>query len=269
MKRLPLYASVVAAAALIVPAAPAATVAQSLRGSSASVERQYTVAVRHDFTFLRTSQDIRRFVELGLLVPLTGDANYQMSAVSFAYARPQVRTFVERLAAQYNAACGEPLVVTSLTRPATRQPRNASDESVHPAGMAVDLRVSNRAACRRWLERTLLSLEARQLVESTRERNPAHYHVAVFPMPYEAYVARATAAAAAPAVQVTTALTDSSLDSGQADEAETAEYRVRRGDSWWTIARRFDMDIDELKLLNGIESDKILAGQRILVPAAR
>jgi hypothetical protein len=180
----------------ILPLAPAATTAaaQSLRGSPASVARQREAAVEHDFTFLRTRSQVQRFVGLGLLVPVRGGAHYALSGVSFPYARPQVLTFIERLSSQYYAACGERLVVTSLTRPAAAQPRNASQESVHQVGMALDLRVSTRAACRTWLERTLLSLEQRGLAEATRERRPPHYHVAVFPAAYERFVESVTGA---------------------------------------------------------------------------
>ena len=37
--------------------------------------------------------------------------------VSFPFARPEVELFVQRLSGQYRRACGEQLVVTSLTRP--------------------------------------------------------------------------------------------------------------------------------------------------------
>jgi hypothetical protein len=168
--------------------------AQTLRGSLASVERQYSVAVSHDYTFLQTPAQVRRFVSAGYLVPITESANVQLVAVSYPYGRPALRTFVQRLSAQHRAACGDPLVVTSLTRPANEQPRNASDESVHPAGMAVDLRISQKPSCRKWLEKTLLSLEKRGLIEATKERNPAHFHVAVFPTAYMEYVESVTGA---------------------------------------------------------------------------
>jgi hypothetical protein len=98
-----------------------------------------------------------------------------------------VRAFIERIAGDYRAACGEQLVVTSLTRPALRQPRNASPLSVHPAGMAVDLRVSARAPCRNWLQQELLELEERGVLDATREYHPPHFHIAVFPTPYGEY----------------------------------------------------------------------------------
>src|SRR5690606_8979905 len=60
---------------------------------------------------------------------------------------------------------------------------------VHPAGMAVDLRISSSAACRSWLESTLLSLERQEVLDVTRERHPPHYHIALFVDRYAEYVA--------------------------------------------------------------------------------
>ena len=170
--------------------APASSALAQLRGSFASVIRQHRVATRNDFTFLRTAAHVREFADKNLLVHLTSTSNYLLDNVSFPYARPAVKLFVERLAAQYRAATGEPLVITSLTRPVSRQPRNASELSVHPAGIAVDLRIPANARDKRWLEKTLLALEDQVVLDVTRERHPAHYHVAVFPKQYERYVAR-------------------------------------------------------------------------------
>jgi hypothetical protein len=165
--------------------------AQSLLGSHESLLRQNEEAREHDFTYLRTSADVRDYVQQGLLVRLAGNADYELASdeVSFPYARPEVKTFVERLSSQYRDACGERLVVTSLTRPITRQPPNASAISVHPTGMAIDLRRSDSSGCRQWLETVLLELEGKGILEATREQYPAHYHVAVFPNPYLQYVA--------------------------------------------------------------------------------
>lgn len=173
---------------VVVFAAPAA--APTLRGSPASMEHQHSVAVAEDFTFAATTKEVAYLVERERLVPVKGGADYSLARVSHPYARPEVRTFVERMGAQYRRACGEKLVVTSLTRPRAEQPGNAHKLSVHPAGMAVDFRISKRAGCRKWLEETLLSLERKRLLDATRERNPPHYHVAVFPDEYRAYAAR-------------------------------------------------------------------------------
>jgi hypothetical protein len=164
--------------------------AQTLLGSHESLLRQNEEAREHDFTYLRTTADVRDYVQQGLLVRLPGSSDYELADnVSFPYARPEVKTFIERLSDQYRSACGERLVVTSLTRPITRQPANASAISVHPTGMAIDLRRSDSSGCRLWLETVLLDLENKGVIEATREQYPPHYHVAVFPNPYLQYVA--------------------------------------------------------------------------------
>lgn len=229
--------------------------AQSLRGSQAAMREQHAQALKHDFTFLSNSSHVRRFVDLGLLVPLRSNGDYTVhSGVSFKYARPAVRTFVERLAGQYRRACGEPLVVTSLTRPQSRQPRNASNLSVHPTGMAVDLRRSTSPACRSWLERVLLDLENASVLEATRERRPPHYHVALYPEQYSRYVQRLESARAV------------RLAAGELADRQVARHKVRNGDSLWGIARSYGTTVDRLKSANNLRNSRIYPGQLLEVP---
>jgi hypothetical protein len=164
--------------------------AAELRGSRGSMEHQHGIAVGLDYGFIATPSQVKQYVAKGQLEPVKGNADFQLSGVSFPYARTEVRLFVERLGAQYHAETGDPLVVTSLTRPTALQPSNASPLSVHPAGMAVDLRIPPNAKDREWLERTLLELEAEGVLDVTREQHPPHFHVAVFPDAYRAHVAR-------------------------------------------------------------------------------
>jgi hypothetical protein len=184
MRRTPLVLAV--CLALLPAAVDAVEVEVTLRGSRASMQRQNSVAKLEAYSFLRTPAQVRSYVEQGNLVPLPGSEDYGVIA-GFPFARPVVRNFIERLSADYRAECGERLIVTSLTRPSTRQPSNASPLSVHPAGMAVDLRVSARAECRTWLMRELLQLEEMGLIDATLEHRPPHFHVAVFPAAYSAY----------------------------------------------------------------------------------
>lgn len=165
--------------------------AQTLRGSRASMLEQNRVARQHNFTFLQTSAQVRQFVIAGYLVHLRGNRDYTINDVLHPYVRPEVRLFVERLAGQYRGTCGERMAVTSATRPRNQQPSNASPLSVHPAGMAVDLRIP-QGRCRTWLENLLLSLERIGVLNATRESRPPHYHVAIYPRQYTAYVRRIT-----------------------------------------------------------------------------
>ena len=169
---------------------PVIAEAGGLRGSAASMKEQHTVAVERDLTFSENEASVRALVETGGLEPIESNGDFKLSRVSFPYALPEVKLFLERLSRQYNDALGAPLVVTSLTRPAENQPRNAHQLSVHPAGMAVDFRVPRTAKERAWLESVLLQLENRGVLDVTRERNPPHYHVAVFPAAYRTYAAK-------------------------------------------------------------------------------
>jgi len=208
----------------LVPVAVASAVETGLGGSMSSMRRQYQVAKQNDYTFLRTAAQVREFVREDRLVHIESNADLFVNNVSFPYARPIVKLFVERLAQQYREATGEQLVVTSLTRPMANQPRNAHELSVHPTGMAVDLRIPANAKSRAWLESTLLALEGRQLLDATRERRPPHYHIAVFPDRYATYVEglmerEASRAAGVEVAEAPAATAPASLDPSAASDS--------------------------------------------------
>jgi nucleoid-associated protein YgaU len=117
--------------------------------------------------------------------------------------------------------------------------------------MAMDIRRSNSRACRSWLEKVLLSLEGAGVLEATRERNPPHYHVALFPKQYASYVDRRLA------------------DAAETGTAVAVAYRVRSGDSLWSIARKHGTSITELRTVNELRGSRIYAGQVLTVPAGR
>lgn len=171
-------------------AAPALARADGLAGSPSSMVHQHEIAVREDYSFLRTPKQVQALATSGVLVQVTESEHLALSKVSYPFTRPEVRDFVERFAARYHEATGTRLIVTSLTRPSALQPRNAHKLSVHPAGMAVDLRVPSDSAARAYLETSLLDMEKAGALDVTREHTPPHYHVAVFAEKYQAYAAR-------------------------------------------------------------------------------
>ena len=247
--QIPPTAAVAAAAtgfALALALTPATSDAQSLRGSVRSVNRMYRQALREDLHFYETPRGVRNAVRKDIFVPLPRNRNVTVGPVRYPYVRPTTRTFVTRLGAQYRAACGEQLVVTSAVRPATRQPSNATERSVHPTGMAVDLR-KPRGKCLRWLRSTLLELEDSGVIEATEEYGPPHFHVAVFPTPYERYVAQLT------------------RQSGQ-QVASATKYRVRAGDTLWDIAQEHGTTVDEIFDANRLDDDAIMPGQTLVIP---
>ncbi len=224
------------------------------------MQEQHQQAIAYDFTFTNYPADVRHLVDLGLLVPLPGNENYVLDdEVSYGYARKEVRTFVERLSQQYRSACGELLVVTSLTRPKSRQPPNASPLSVHPTGMAVDLRRSTHRPCRAWLDDVLLHLEGQGTVEATYERYPPHYHIAVYTHAYARYVARIEE-------ESRLARGSGAAVADQGPMPSVVRYEVRSGDSLWTIAQAHGTTVDRLQSANRLRGTRIYAGQTLEVP---
>jgi hypothetical protein len=278
--KVPFIASAAVAVAVV---AVSSLDAQTLRGSRASVDRIHQQAVQQNLHFHSNSASVRRSVQDGTLVRLGGNANYRVEGASYPYLLPEAHTFVERLSAQYRAACGEKLVVTSATRPQTLRLANSSAKSVHPTGMAVDLRKPAKPKCLQWLRTTLLSLERQGVLEAVEEFRPPHFHVAVFPRQYAAYVERrgdsvryaagtgpsgaarsSSRAAVAGSAQTRVAVAGNALRQG-----DGVTYQVRRGDTLWTIARRHGTTVEQIQQANRLRSTDIKAGQRIVIPVAR
>jgi LysM repeat protein len=246
-------ASLFVAAALTLAAQPSR--AQTLRGSPSSVDRMYQQARAHDLTFYRTATGVRGGARDGDLVRMSGNADYRLAGVSHPYALSITRTFVQRLARQYRQTCREQLVITSAMRPTSLRLANSVDRSVHPTGMAIDIRRPNSRRCLDFLRETLLRLEREGVLEATEERRPPHFHVAVFPRPYRRYIGDGDEA---PAEQ-------RSASRPAAPRRDT--YRVRQGDSLWEIARRHNTTVDRLRVANDMRTNRIVAGQVLIIPA--
>lgn len=253
-RKIPTFATAVTFAALLGSGAEA----QALRGSPASVNRIHSQALAHNLRFFPSGSSIRNAANGGELRRLEPNANFRVVNVSYPYVVAATHTFVLRLAAQYRAACGEQLVVTSATRPTSMRLANSVDKSVHPTGMAVDLRKPTNSRCLRWLRSTLVALKASGVLEAVEERNPPHFHVAVFPRQYSQYLNGRSGgtqlASAAPS------------RASASTSAGASSYRVRKGDSLWTIARRNNVTVDRLKEVNSLKSSRILAGQVLKIP---
>ena len=198
--------------------------AGTLRGSPSSMKQQHEVAIEEDLPFARQRSQVEHLVDSGSLVAVEGNADFALSKVSFPYARAEVLLFIESLAAQYRAENGAKLIVTSLTRPADLQPRNAHQLSVHPAGMAVDFRIPATAKQRAWLENALLGLENARVLDVTREKTPPHYHVAVFPAEYLAYVQTRSVSPVKPAPPMASETAPTVRATGVVSESMPAEH---------------------------------------------
>ena len=258
-----------------------------LHGSQESVQKMWDFATLHGLTFYQTPRDIDQAVSQGKLVPLDGDASYELTqGVGFSYATREAKQFVVSFAPQYAAACGAPLIVTSAARPTSRQPRNSNPYSVHPTGIAVDLRRPPAGACQTWLRNALAELEAQGYVEATEERHPVHLHVAVLTEPGKIAAlppldvgmmagsgVRATRSSVAatsgstPAVRVSNPPERVSA-SDLSSSIRSGTYRVRQGDTLWEVARRSGVSVEALARANRRSQRAVLkAGTVLKVPA--
>jgi Tfp pilus assembly protein FimV len=107
------------------------------------------------------------------------------------------------------------------------------------------------------------------VIEAVEERNPPHFHVAVFPQPYTRYAQRQGGAGA---VRVSTALRAQPAANARAGgrpvprPAGGPTYTVRPGDTLWSIAQRNRVSVDNLKRANDLRSTRIVAGQVLRIP---
>jgi LysM repeat protein len=248
--------------------------AQTLMGSASSMEKQYQLARSYGFNFINTASEVQRNINSSQLVRVNPGRYLALHDVSFPYAVSETKLFLDRLSSQYYSACGEKLTVTSLLRPRNRQPANASVRSVHPTGMAVDLRIPAKQRCRSWLENTLLSLEKERVLDVTRERHPPHYHVAVYAKQYETRVASiygsnfgqpVTELRSRSEREVTEVATVASKPVARTATQQT--YVVRKGDSLSKIADRTGVSVPQLRAANGLRGNLINAGQKLRIPS--
>jgi LysM repeat protein len=173
--------------------------------------------------------------------------------VAFPYVRPATLSFVDWLAGDYDRVCGEPLVVTSAVRPESRQPSNSSHRSVHPTGMAVDLRRPT-GHCLTWLRKELLALEGDGVIEATEEHHPVHFHVAVFGPEYQSYAATQTD------------VRPTAMIVARAPAPSAKHYKVREGDSLWSIAQQNATSVQKLIAANRLAHTTIRPGQTLIIP---
>lgn len=259
-----------------------------LRGSQESVQKMWDFATTHGLAFYQTPRDIDKAVAEGKLVPLDGDTTYQLTpSVGFSYATREAKQFVAAFAPQYFAACGAPLIVTSAARPTNRQPRNSNPYSVHPTGIAVDLRRPPAGACQTWLRKALAELEDQGYIEATEERRPVHLHVAVLtepgklaalpPVGSDALAGVAPRAQRsdgdlgprppAPAIRVSNPPARRAPDAG-GKPLGVVTYRVREGDTLWDVARRNGVSVSALARANRRSARGVLkVGTVLRVPA--
>ena len=252
---------------------------QDLHGSKQSVEKMYEFAISHRMPFYLTPVNVDDAIAKGRLVALAGDSTYELTrGVCFAYSTREAKQFVLAFAPQYLAACGVPLTVTSAARPMSNQPHNANPHSVHPTGIAVDIRRPYPGPCLTWVRGALATLEERGVVEATEEHHPVHLHVAVLVQPgakvllpnlVKTVVARQLTTPPVPVTTLATAAVagDAKLAAGSRDAPKAPRsYTVRQGDTMWDIANRAGVSMADLKKANARVASALKPGTTLVLP---
>ena len=251
----------------------------SLRGSAASLDRQNRAANGAGLKRHRSAREVMNTVRAGRLVRVRAGAHFELHNVSYPYAHPSLYDFLTRFARFYHKTCGAKLVVTSLTRPTKEQPRNASSRSVHPTGIAADLRLPWRD-CRARLEPILLELEARGVIEATRERRPPHYHITINPPglkqalktgggALQAFHPRykPKAKGAQRSVGIKRQKRSRGTRAGtKSSRASHRQYRVKSGDTLWALSKRWRVSVKAIKSRNQLRSARLQPGQVLKIP---
>jgi hypothetical protein len=147
-------------------------------GCQTTSEQQLQYAKGQQLTLVSTVAQYQERIANGYFVPLEGP--YLLVLADRPYALPSTVKFIAEMSVAYNAAgCGK-LVVRDALRLTSEQPPNGSPHSVHPAGMAVDIRTKYiPSVCADWLLSYVRLKESAGKVDATHELRPEHLHVVV------------------------------------------------------------------------------------------
>ena len=147
-------------------------------GCQTTSEQQMQYAKGRQIPLMTTVAQYEERKATGHFVPFEGP--YLLVLAKRPYALPSTVAFVTQMSVAYNAAgCGK-LVVRDALRLTTERPKNGSIHSVHPAGMAIDIRVKYiKSECADWLRSYFRLKEAAGKVDGTHELEPEHLHVVV------------------------------------------------------------------------------------------
>lgn len=176
----------------------------SLRGSRNSLDNQNLEARLQDLTKIEDAEQLKEFVQRGLLVrlPENKDISVDPDLPEYRrYARPWTVEFLRDIGRSHRKMFrkSHALVVSSAVRPKSlgRVNFNASPRSTHPTGSTIDLLYGPMLGKNRdgkmiriypglsvsemkWLEKRLLALERIGAIEATKERKQPCYHIMVF-----------------------------------------------------------------------------------------
>ena len=158
-----------------------AQVVSLVGGCQTTSEQQLQYALDHQLPRMTTEAEYQSRVDSGYFVRLEGP--FLDVRARRPYALPTTVAFLIRMSQAYSAAgCGQ-LIIMDALRLTTERPVNGSVYSVHPTGMAVDIRTKYiPIECADWLRAYVSQKEAAGEVDGTQELRPEHLHVVVVPL---------------------------------------------------------------------------------------
>lgn len=147
-------------------------------GCQTTSEQQFQYALKQNLTPVTTAAEYADRIARGQFVRLEGP--HLLVLAKRPYALPSTVAFMMELSAAYHATgCGQ-VIVKDAVRLVSERPPNGSIHSVHPSGMAVDIRVRYiKPACADWLRMYVRQKEAVGAVDATHELHPEHLHIVV------------------------------------------------------------------------------------------
>jgi hypothetical protein len=150
-------------------------------GEFSTSQRQLEYAQARGIPLMNTEEEYQSSVRSGRFVRLT-HPNLEVNEQTRPHVLPATAQFIYEVAEQFGRAdCGR-LRVNGAGRLTSERPTNGSRDSVHPAGMALDLRVINLSErCYAVLSELLHEAERERRADVTREWEPEHFHVVVIP----------------------------------------------------------------------------------------
>ncbi|MEK7546492.1 MAG: DUF5715 family protein [Patescibacteria group bacterium] len=175
-------------------------VPSALRGGKAVQKRHNRQANADDLTRLEKRDDLERFIDLGLLVPVDDTRSYYLDSIGghdpghedlYRHARPWTKRFLDKELSVVRTKFGHRSKLTSFVRTDTYQGRicrsgNGAaicggdwwEQSLHLTGATVD--ISKEGMSRKtlaWMRKRLVQLQRQSLVSAIEERGAFHVFV--------------------------------------------------------------------------------------------
>lgn len=172
----------------------------SLRGGEETQKRHNRAATDDDLSRLESRDDLVRFIDAGLLVPIEDTSSYYLDTVGghdakhanlYRHARPWTKRFLDREMAALRDAAGIRAKITSLVRTDAYQEKicragNGAaicgdawwEQSLHLTGATVDVsKLGMSCEALTWMRKRLIRLQEQGLVAAIEERGAFHVFV--------------------------------------------------------------------------------------------